>query len=150
MLQPQNAKILNERFNEIAPVCFIYERDTKKSTEISETLRSTYFPFDKIDNRSFNGLSDLFSDSMIGYGVHRFVHLISNVTDVFYYKFSFIGRYSVFNYPHDDKPFGMAHADDIQYPFYVDYVGSKIMPTDPENFMVERMTRIYEHFAMTG
>lgn len=150
MLQNPNLKNFNEKFNEIAPYCFIYEHGTKKSTVISETLRSYYLPFEKIDNRSFNGLINLFSDGVIGYGIHRFVHLITNLTDVYYYNFSYNGRFSVFYYPHHDKPYGVHHVDDLQYAFYVDYVGLMIKPSDPENFMVERMTKIYEHFALTG
>lgn len=143
--------MLNDNFNELAPICFFYERNSSKSIEISETIRSAFLPLDTIDVRSFNGLNNLFGDSLIGYGIHRFIHLITNLTDVYYYKFSYIGRFSVFQYPHVGRPFGVHHADDLQYPFYVDFITpTMIQPSDPENFMVERMTKIYEHFAATG
>lgn len=112
---------------------------------MSEALRKYYFPFDTIDVRSFDGLNRLFSDGTIGYGVHKFVHLMSNLTDVYYYKFSYIGRFSVFNYP-NDKPYGVSHADDLMYIM----PGPVITPSDPEYIMVERMTRIWEQFAWTG
>lgn len=89
----------------------------------------------------------------IGIGVHRFVHFISNVTDVYYYKFSFIGRYSLFKYPHD-RPYGVQHADDNDVLHVIcmlnDYISPLYQKTDPESFVVERMTRIYEQFAWYG
>lgn len=89
------------------------------------------------------------SDANTGYNVHRFAHLVSNQTDVYYYKFSYVGRYSLFNYP-NDKPYGAHHADDLQYAFHLNFIGPRIETTDPENFMVERLTKIYEHFAWFG
>lgn len=81
--------------------------------------------------------------------MHRFVHLISNFTDVYYYKFKYIGRFSVFLYPHD-KPYGVHHADDLQYVIYADQTKDLIKRTDPEDITIERMTRIWEQFARTG
>jgi acetylcholinesterase len=75
--------------------------------------------------------------------------MITNYTDVFYYKFTYIGRFSVFKHPRD-RPFGMSHADDIQYILDTWYVGPTINVTDPENLMIERMTRIWEQFALNG
>lgn len=141
---------LNENFDEIAPSCFMFEgNDYKSSEEVSQILRKSYLPFDTIDIRSFNGLSNLIGDGLIGNGVHRFVHYISNFTDVYYYKFSYVGRFSLFNYPRN-HPYGVHHGDDIQYIFKSQFVGPEIQQTDPENVVVERMTRIWEHFAWTG
>lgn len=133
----------------MAPRCFRYEHGTKRSEIFGNVLRQSYLPHETIDVRSFAGLNHLFSDSIIGFAVHRLVHLISNQTDVFYYKFSYIGRFSVFNYP-ADKPYGVHHADDLQYPFYFDKIAPLIKADDPESFMIERMTRIFEHFAVNG
>lgn len=142
-------KKLNDDFEETAPCCFIYERNNARSKAFSKLLRDYYFPYDTIDVRSFAALNHVYSDSIIGYGVHRFVHLISNDSNTYYYKFSYIGRHSVFKYPHD-KPYGVNHADDLQYIFNTHYIGPNIEPTDPEWFMVERMTKIVEQFANTG
>lgn len=91
----------------------------------------------------------MFGDGSISYGVHRLVQMISTCTDVYYYKFTYVGRYSVFNYPRQ-FPYGVTHADDLQYVLYSWYIGPSIELTDPENIMVERMTRIWERFAATG
>ncbi|KAJ6646053.1 Esterase FE4 [Pseudolycoriella hygida] len=142
-----NLRQLNENYDEVAPNCFSYAlaEDTKK---VGDILRKAYLPFDTIDVRSFNNLNNFFSDAGIGVGVHRFVHFISNETDVFYFKFSFIGRYSLFNYPHE-RPYGVQHADDMQY-IMSDYISPLYQKSDPESFVVERMTRIYEQFAWSG
>lgn len=140
---PEGLKELNENFETMAPQCFYYEKDTEKSKEMSRVLKAAYLPFDEIDVRSFNALNNFFADSYIGYSVHRFVHMTSNYIDVFYYKFSYIGTFSIFNYPRD-KPYGVHHVDDLQYPFSVDYMGTQA------DFMVDRMTKIWEHFAWNG
>lgn len=104
LLASSRMKELNENFNKMAPHCFFYKQNEEKSKKISEALRKSFLPLNPIDVRSFNGLNYLFGDGVIGYPVHKFVHLISPFTDVYYYKFSYIGRYG-FNYPHD-KPYG--------------------------------------------
>lgn len=142
-----NLKQLNENYDDVAPNCFKYALANDRKS-IGDTLRRAYFPYDVIDARSVNNLNNFFSDAMIGIGVHRFVHFISNVTDVYYFKFSFIGRYSLFYYPHD-RPYGVHHADDMQY-IMSDYISPLYQKSDPESHIVERMTRIYEQFAWSG
>lgn len=144
---------LNERFDEIAPTCFSYEGNDHKSTkEIGDILRGAYLPYDTIDIRSFTGLKNLISDGIIGIGVHRFVHYISNFTDVYYYRFSYTGRFSRFYATVDPvrKPYGVHHIDDIQYMFYAAFMSPMFGVGDPEHTTVERMTRIWEQFATTG
>lgn len=50
---------LNERFEETAPHCFFYETNSKKSKQISETLKKAYFPYETIDVRSVSSLSEV-------------------------------------------------------------------------------------------
>jgi hypothetical protein len=50
---------LNENFDDIAPHCFFYEANSKKSKTISGELRKSYLPFEKIDKRSINNLSNV-------------------------------------------------------------------------------------------
>lgn len=78
----------NDNFNEIAPICFFYGagRNTKKTKMMSEVLRKSFLPHETIDDRSSDGLNFLLSDGLIGYPVHKFVHLVTNYTDVYYYK----------------------------------------------------------------
>jgi acetylcholinesterase len=129
----------------MAPHCFFYRQDEDKSNSISDALKNSFLPLNPIDVRSFNGLNYFFGDGVIGYPIHKLVHLVSSFTDVYYYKFSYVGRYG-FNYPHN-KPYGVNHGDDLQYTFFD---GPVIKESDPENFMVERMTKLFEYFAVNG
>jgi hypothetical protein len=79
-------KLFNENFNEIAPKCFFYWGNAAKCNEISAKLRINFFANKTIDKRSFDSLSHLISDGLIEYPVHKFVHLVTNHTDVYYYK----------------------------------------------------------------
>lgn len=143
---------LNNEFDEVGPYCFGYEGgNTARSKAISTAIKN-YLPFDVIDVRSINALANLFGDVNTGYSQHIFVHRINQYIPVYYYKFSFIGRFSFFNYPRD-KPYAVEHGDDLQYLFHLNFSNihfPMIGELDPENFMVERMTRLYEHFANTG
>lgn len=145
----ESLELLNNKFPEIASRCFFFRGNGIKSTEeIANIFKNYYLPFEKIDMRSFNSLAQLCGDGTVGYAVHKFVHYISKFTDVYYYKFSYIGRYSNFNYP-GNKPYGIHHNDDNQY-VVVSNNPPMIKESDPENFIVERMTRIWEQFAIYG
>lgn len=147
---PNITTYLNEGWDEIAPTCFYFKGNEFTSTEeMSRTLRESYFPFDVIDIRSFNNLNNLFADSIISYGVHKFVHLINTFVDVYYYKFSYIGQLSFFHFPRY-FPYGAHHGDDIQYVFNYVWEGIGIPIGHPDSLLVERMTRIWEQFAWTG
>ncbi|XP_037043485.1 esterase FE4-like [Bradysia coprophila] len=139
---------LNERFSDIAPRCFVYEEGTNTSKALSKQFRESYFPYDVIDARSFDDLSHLFSDSTIGYPTHLFVNLASAFIDVYYYKFSYVGSFSLFIFPRN-LPFSVAHGDDIHYlvPWnFFPVIGVE----SPDNFVVERLLSIYENFAKNG
>lgn len=116
---------------------------------MTATIKDSYFPFNVIDIRSFNNLNNLFADALIGYGVHKFVHLVNPFIDVYYYKFSYVGATSMFNFPRN-SPYGVHHGDDNQYVFNDAWVGIDIPLDHPDSFVVERMTRIWEQFAWTG
>lgn len=148
-LNSTRLKEINDDFEDIAPRCFAYERDTDKSKAISRILRNSYLPLETIDQRSFEGLSQLFGDSVIGYSTHRFAHLAARYSDVYYYKFSYVGRYSYFYYPRT-TPFGVAHADDLQYIFQPDFIGPVFQSNDPEIVLVDRMTKVMESFGVNG
>ena len=121
--------------------------------------------------------SQLFAESVIGFGAHRFAQLASAHTKVYKYKFSYAGRYSHTYYP-DDKPYGKldsftkmqfslceypfkisyvisnligaVHHDDLLYLFRVPVMLPMFNQTDPENVIVESMTGWWTNFAATG
>lgn len=150
MHDPIATAYLNENWDDIASTCFYFNGNEFRSTEeIARALRKFYFPFDIIDVRSFNNLNNLFADSIISYGVHKLVHLVNTFVDAYYYKFSYIGQLSTFNFPRH-YPFGAHHSDDIQYVFNYGWEGIAIPLGHPDSFVVERMTRIWEQFAWSG
>lgn len=117
---------MNINFDKWAPICFLYERNTEKSKRISQQLKKNFLNENIEDERSLMKLNNviylrfyskvvtfmsifhffqLFADGVIGFGVHRFVELASAYTTVYYYHFSYVGRYSYTYYP-SDRPFG--------------------------------------------
>ena len=140
---------LNNNFTEFAPICFAFGGTESTSVEkFALTLKNYYLPFETINHTAFNSLRLLNADGTIGYSVHRLARFASQYTDVYYYKFSFIGRFSFFHYP-GNKPYGVHHGDDTQYCFTSNMMGA-INVDDPENFIVERLTRMWEYFAING
>lgn len=93
-----NLKLMNEEFEKYAPICFMYERDTSRSREISRVLRENFLSA-IIDKSSFEGLKYLFSDGITGFTNHRFVQLTHKHTKVYYYKNTYQSRHSNFYYP---------------------------------------------------
>jgi carboxylesterase type B len=81
--------------------------------------------------------------------VHRFAHLIAPFTDVFYYKFTYVGRFSFFRHP-GTLPYGVHHTDDLQYIIWINFISPLFTPSDPEHVIVERFTRIWQNFAESG
>lgn len=100
---------LDKEFEKHAPIAFMYERDTENSKSISKTLKSFYFGEKSIDFSSLPGLSQLFSDSLVGFNVNRFVEVVAQKNEhVFYYNFNYKGRYSFFYLPdsNNTSPYG--------------------------------------------
>lgn len=83
------------------------------------------------------------------FGHHRLVRLLWNQTNVFYYRTSYVGRYSRFIYKHN-KPYGVEHEDDVQYLLELRDFSTKFIKNDPEMKMVDRMTRFWANFAING
>lgn len=103
----ENLRMMNEDFNKYAPICFMYERDTPRSQEISRALWDNFINASAIDESAFNGLAYLYNDGIVGFTVHRFVQLAHKFTNVYYYKNTFVGRHSNFFYPEGStKPYG--------------------------------------------
>lgn len=92
---------LEKEFEKYAPISFQYERDSQNSRTISKELRKFYFGTKPVDNSSLPQLAQFYSDALVGFGVHRAVKVLAEKSDkpVYYYKFSYKGRYSHFYLP---------------------------------------------------
>ncbi|XP_055595421.1 juvenile hormone esterase-like [Uranotaenia lowii] len=142
---------LDENFDTLAPILFLYERHTEESINRSRLLRERFLDDEPLSiNRSLQGLNYLFADSLIGFPVHRFTQLAARYTTVYKYKFSYVGRYSFFYYPDEKTPYGAVHHDDLLYLFSIPPRAPIFNATDPEDLIVRHMTGMWVAFAKTG
>ncbi|KAH1016210.1 hypothetical protein HUJ04_007473, partial [Dendroctonus ponderosae] len=148
-------KDINEKWEDKAPISFLYERKSDHSKAVSAALKKFYLEDKAVDKSSLGKLGELYADASIGFGVNRAVKLISekNNASTYYYKFSYQGRYSHFYTPdsNNTKPYGVVHHDDLIYLFYI----SKLFPPFKENSpkeveMVNKLTILYANFAKYG
>ncbi|KAJ3646361.1 hypothetical protein Zmor_023951 [Zophobas morio] len=145
---------LNSDFETYAPIMFIYERGTKKSKEVSKSVRQFYFGVDPINNASLQNLGNAYSDSIVGFPINRAVDLLSTYSSkpVYYYQFTYQGRYSHFYRPDSNGtiPNGVAHHDDLIYLFYISTRYPFFNASFPESKMVGTLTSLWANFATTG
>ncbi|KAL2720354.1 esterase E4-like [Vespula squamosa] len=143
---------LNTRWNTIAPISFMYERDTPRSKHISQELRQFYFGNQSISQETYDGISHIYADSVIIFPVHRAAQLIASNSKlpVYFYKFSYKGHFSFATW-NDTTPYGPpVHHDDLQYLFYMSAIFPYFNASDPEIQMVERYTAMWTNFIQTG
>lgn len=141
----------NTNWDHIAPISFLYERDTNRSKEISTELYKSYNHDKPISIDNLQGIAKLYCDGVIAYSEHRLVNLLasSSKMPIYYYHFMYQGRYSHVNDPETGKPYGVSHNDDLMYLLYISQFPF-FKENDPEIPTVERMTAIWENFAKTG
>ncbi|XP_051159978.1 juvenile hormone esterase-like [Leptopilina boulardi] len=140
----------NSNWNHIAPISFQYERNTSRTECISKELKKFYIN-NHVTLENIEGIGQLYSDAIIIFSEHRFINLLSAVSKypVYYYHFTYQGRYSHIVWTDTKKPFGVSHHDELMYVFYMSRF-PKFVKGDPEISMVEKMTAIFENFAKTG
>lgn len=146
-------KEMDEDFERVAPIAFIYERDTENSKHISRELRKFYLGEGPLSNSSLDGLAKLYADGVIGFGVNRGAKLlaVNSKKPVYYYRFSYQGRYSFNGRPDDTEvPYGVAHHDDLLYLFNMFPEFPKFNESFPEFAMVGKLTTLLANFARTG
>ncbi|XP_032456548.1 uncharacterized protein LOC100116956 [Nasonia vitripennis] len=142
---------LNEEWDRLAPINFLYERGTNRSKEISRKLKEHYLHGKPVGVENSEGLARLFADGVIGYSVHRLVNLLAEASEqpVYYYKFTYQGPYSHVTWNDTKKPYGVVHHDDLLYLFRVSFFPD-FDKDSPDLKTVERMTAIWSNFAKTG
>ncbi|KAL7289595.1 hypothetical protein TKK_0016453 [Trichogramma kaykai] len=142
---------LNEDWERLAPINFLYERGTNLSSEISYRLKEQYLDGNNVSIDNSQGLANLYADGVIGFSVHRLVNLLAEHSDqpVYYYEFTFQGPYSHVYWNDTKKPYGVTHHDDLLYLFRASLF-PEFEKDSPEMRTVERMTAIWANFAKTG
>lgn len=146
-----NASLLQEfekNFTDIAPICFLYEKGTQRSQNISERMRQRFF----MDGISKRTLENLFADSYIRFGVHRLIDLLTFHQDfpIYVYQSSYRGRFSHFNNSLTEPSTDVAYGDDLQFLFPLRRHNLSYTVTDPEVGMIIFYTRSWLGFAQKG
>ncbi|KAF5277162.1 hypothetical protein FQR65_LT03868 [Abscondita terminalis] len=150
---PQWVREINEDFERVAPIAFMYERNTNKSSYVSSELRKHFIGDGPIDNSTSEGLKNLYADGAVAFGVNRGIKLIATQNtecNHYYYRFSYQGRFSHVYFPNTTIPEGVVHHDDLIYIFWISKLFPKFNTTDPEYSMVKKLTTLIENFAKTG
>ncbi|KYM82670.1 Esterase FE4 [Atta colombica] len=142
---------LNKDWYRLAPINFMYERDTPRSKNISAELRQFYFGDQPIGPDTYDSLAHINSDSIVIFPLHRAVKLIAENTDqpVYLYMSSYVGRYSFVMW-NETTPNGVAHHDDLQYLFFMKVKFPFLQNDDPEIPIMELMTSMWSNFVQTG
>ncbi|XP_067006682.2 juvenile hormone esterase [Anabrus simplex] len=145
---------MNTDFERIAPISFLYERGTEQSRRITAGLRKFYLKDQPITNASETGLGQLYADGIIIFPAHRAAKLISakNTAPVYFYKFSYAGKYSyIYDPPGSQTPYGVVHHDDLLYLFYNPSEFFKLFtPQDEEFQTMKKMIKIWSNFMKEG
>ncbi|XP_049881022.1 juvenile hormone esterase-like [Pectinophora gossypiella] len=123
------------------------------ATTAAQRLRDAYFdaPFAN-DSSTADALGKLYSDGIIGFGVHRMANLMCRHSPqpVFYYQFAYVGNHSHYQDPTTGKPTGTAHHDDLIYLFTLPAVFPRIELGTPDDVIVQRMTTFWYNFITHG
>ncbi|XP_073818496.1 juvenile hormone esterase-like [Musca autumnalis] len=138
----------NQDFAKYNPIYFLYERDTPRSRNISQEMRSFYFDNKKLEYpQSLMRFGELYSDGLICFEYHRFLQMVSKYVPVYTYLFTYKGRYSHFRNPDTNETLGAMHHDELLYLFNAPLFTPQLRKTDPENDTIERLTRMWYEFA---
>ncbi|XP_021928724.1 esterase FE4 [Zootermopsis nevadensis] len=146
------AEDMENNFDYVAPIAFGYERDTERSRVISQELKRVFLKDQPLTNASLSDLGDLFSDAIIRFPEDIASKLISRLSSapLYYYRFSYQGRYSTVYRPQTSIPYGVVHHDDQMYLFFMSAIVPYFTPEDPETKIVERQTKMWANFIQTG
>jgi len=140
---------LGSNFVEYAPELILY----RKNSIISQRLKDFYLGnnISGINTENIENFGQIFSDGIIGHGVHRLVHLARHYTPVYYMRTDYVGDRSM-SAPlgKDQKPLGVGHADDLQYVMPGLWYGTIMPEGHPDIFMMQRLTSWFTQFARTG
>ncbi|KAI4501643.1 hypothetical protein M0802_002978 [Mischocyttarus mexicanus] len=144
--------LLNNDWDTVAPISLMYERGTPRSKYISDELRKFYFGNQPISRDSYDALAHIYSDRVIVFPVRRAAQLYADNKDVpvYFYRFSFHGRYSFAMWNNTTPYKEPVHHDDQQYLFTMSAIFPFYNGSDPEVPMIERSTAIWSNFAHTG
>ncbi|KAM7359455.1 uncharacterized protein ACRADG_012788 [Cochliomyia hominivorax] len=142
--------LFNEDIYKYLPIYYSYKGDSAKSREITSSLRSYYFQNDTLKYpESLKPFADLDIAGTICFNF-RYFEMASKFTPVYTYIFTYKGRYSNFVDPDTNQTFGAVHHDELLYLLNLPLQTPLFKKTDPENDIIERLTRLWFEFAKKG
>nr|ASM90852.1 putative juvenile hormone esterase 1 [Colaphellus bowringi] len=153
----ENVNLVDEfdqKFDEIVPVSFGFDRIVKDTAGITRNLRKFYFGNKKIDKSALGEIVNLYTDGWFLKGVDDTVRLQHKYykSPVYYYLFGYRGSASmtkIFN--GGDKDYGVCHADDLQYLFPIgDGLFPDVTPSEDDKRIAKLLTTLWANFAKTG
>ncbi|ALC39049.1 CG3841 [Drosophila busckii] len=129
---------------------FLFDYNETKSRR----LRDFYLgeELSELNETNVEQFGQIFSDAILGHGVHRLVQLAKQHTSVYYTRMDYVGQRSL-SAPQigpEKKLKGVGHADDLQYVMPGLWYGSLMDKDHPDVFMMQRLTQWFAHFAATG
>ncbi|GLH00363.1 Venom carboxylesterase-6 [Gryllus bimaculatus] len=142
---------MNEHWDAVAPKAFMYVTH-ENSDYISDQLREFYIHNGDVTAENVDPLGKLYSDSIIGFGEDRAVKTVASLSKapVWYYNFEYQGRYSYQYRGNTSIPYGVMHQDDVMYFFYLAAVFPYFDSSAPENWAIDRLTKLWGNFVIHG
>lgn len=110
---------LDKKFNEIAPIAFIYKDTAKDKDVVTSKIREFYFGDKAINRETFMNLTNLFMDRYMGFGLVITAKLYSKHAPVYMYYFSHKPETTGLKFFGIEENFGMGHLDDVQFLFKI-------------------------------
>lgn len=101
--QENNSRLLNDlavSFDLYAPEIFLYKEEADLSDDQlkSRRLWNLYLGANNsnLNVTNLEQLGEIFSDAILGHGIHRLVQLAYKHTPVYYYRTDYVGRRSLY------------------------------------------------------
>ncbi|XP_017461696.1 PREDICTED: esterase FE4-like [Rhagoletis zephyria] len=126
---------------------FFEFNSTGNDDERAKSIRQFYYNESSINQYNLLGIGQILSDALIGHGVYRLVQLAKDHTNVYYYRFDYVGEKSWFP-DSAGMSQGACHGDDLNYILKRRYL--EINDNSTDMLMVERMTNLVASFAANG
>lgn len=145
---------LENKWFEIAPNMLMYNysvtsEDTKN--EISAAIKQFYFGNKPISQETVKELIQMYGDRAFYNDLIRAIRVHASVAtkDVYCYKFSYRGKYSISNlYAKNFNDYGVSHADDVTFVVTLNKWSS--LETKSDEAMVDFLVTVITDFMRTG
>ncbi|XP_046993300.1 venom carboxylesterase-6-like [Schistocerca americana] len=139
---------LDEKSDKLFPLCLAYQTSARAKL-ITQKIRNFYFSSGKL---TMNGVADMCTDGFFSWKTDNAVRKYKDKGFVYYYRFSYRGKYSMSQlFGGGDKNLGAAHGDELLYLFSKNpYISTSGELPAKDTQVVKTMTKLWTDFARTG